>query len=1666
MQGLWADPWKEEDSSELYYSKGYCFRVRTSDGNNTAEIQGVTHDFIENLWVNPVFDENGNENTNWQNSNTAKETSLVIPSTLTIADGNGTEYTVVSLDSNAFEEAFPQGDGSTKWENHYFDGIKELTIPPAVYSIGEFMFDGWQNLETVTIYSDVIDIWNCAFANCTSLTTVYMYGKTVNLHGYTFAEDVALKNFYLTNVESLTVESPDNAFSCKTNTVTDESGNEISSDNAVAGCTIYLPEDFVYNFEKDEDDTGKVSATVHKYGNIVQGGTKTNTKTNATTDDNSYVESLLSNGYKISAITLEYEEIVPNEDVEDEELTATVDKETNTVTVNYDIEGGVQLKATVTLQLYYNGTEIEDYTLTETVDETYTNILSWNISTSSDYGDTQSDSDISIENLLITNNHKVSDDIAPITANITVSAKEDDTSITANCTVDFADYVSSITLPGSVVVLVGTSEPVEVHIELKYAGVLSSTESINFTYDETAYGNYATVNVNESDGTVYVTGIAIPTYSSSSSGGGGGGGGASSETDSAVPVFYVSYGTEEKHEVYIYVNDITEVKFYEPDTDGSTASTTEATSVTLDLNTDDTVKKLFSDFTWYDTAQFHTPPSDATTTSNWLLYFAEGKADDDTDGIVETVAIDEQNANEIDITAVTPGTGRVIAIPKNKVVTAEDGSTSLPENFDADGSTIPYAECEVIVIKTSLEITPEQTTVVVGSTGNTMPTVTILPETYTSFKQDDIVWTIKDNSGNEVTTNDFTISNGYFTASSTPGTYTFTASIKDNESIEPVSCTVTVVTINSITLSQTEINLITNDDNAKSAELTATIVWWDGTNTVDYQNDNYVTWSVTNSENVIEFCSSTGTITAVANGTATITATSSLDTDKTATCTVKVTTKVESISIADVTITKADAGTKDVPTVTYLPEGKVSDIYKTGVTWTAGDESIISVEDGVITANGAGSTTLTAYYTDEISASCTVTVENYVTGLTLTAETKEAKVGETVKLTFNGMLAYTNQEIDNYITWSDNVTLGENGSITVTSNTVGDVTVTVTAKDNNTVTASITVTFVNYVREIKFSETSYTLNYEEGETLSLFDQITATWADTKAESDEPHYTFSFENEEQDVVTIDATSGTVTPLKAGTVKVTVTEAGGATATCDITVKAITGIEINDETLYFVLRENDNHTATLYVKSINWDGAQNQSFDNPNCQPDKVIWYSRNSEIATVDENGNVTAVGAGTTTIVAKYVYKKSDETYGNAFYATCTVTVTTGVNYVTNIAFSNANYVLNLEEANPSIALPEIEVTWADQDNPGDITPTITFDPEGIITIEDGAIVPTADYKTGKVEVTATYTEPATDVTFTTTCTVNVVGIEELTIDSTIDYLIVGEATDLPTVAAHWSTGETVDVTADIQWDIVNGEIVDGQVVATRGGTVVISATYYFTENGRKHTAQISIRALVDPVETTAIELSPTYLTLAVGETANLTAIIWSDGATALTFEWSSNNTSVATVEAKNEFVSETGVVTAVGVGTATITVQYGNLSATCLVTVTADSSSGNDGNVDLDGDDNTPHPTPLPDDGNDDESTNPDDPNNSDNNDDADNSDDDATNRDGVIINPDEAGNADNESSQDTEEDEDVDYNRNKGEVYEYMRFNLAGQRIEGPQRGINIIKYSDGSKQKVLVK
>ena len=121
--------------------------------------------------------------------------------------------------------------------------------------------------------------------------------------------------------------------------------------------------------------------------------------------------------------------------------------------------------------------------------------------------------------------------------------------------------------------------------------------------------------------------------------------------------------------------------------------------------------------------------------------------------------------------------------------------------------------------------------------------------------------------------------------------------------------------------------------------------------------------------------------------------------------------------------------------------------------------------------------------------------------------------------------------------------------------------------------------------------------------------------------------------DESVATVDE-NGKVTAVKAGTATITAKALDGdKTATFTLTVKeAATSVTLNKTAIELSVGASETLTATIA----------------PSGADDAVEWTTSDETVATVDENGKVTAVKAGTATITV---------TTKNGKTATCTVTV-------------------------------------------------------------------------------------------------------------------------------------------------------------------------------------------------------------------------------------------------------------------------------------------------------------------------------------------------------------------------------------------------------------------------
>ena len=219
--------------------------------------------------------------------------------------------------------------------------------------------------------------------------------------------------------------------------------------------------------------------------------------------------------------------------------------------------------------------------------------------------------------------------------------------------------------------------------------------------------------------------------------------------------------------------------------------------------------------------------------------------------------------------------------------------------------------------------------------------------------------------------------------------------------------------------------------------------------------------------------------------------------------------------------------------------------------------------------------------------------------------------------------------------------------------------------------------------------------------------------------------------------------------------------------------VASANLNEQSI--ILEEEENYQLIATVLPEN---AENKN----------ISWESSDDSVATVDENGLVTAIATGTATITVT--------TEDNEFTATCEVTVTEKTIAVSSVSLNENEITLDKEETYQLIAtvLPENasnkNVSWESSDDSVAIV-----DENGLVTaIAAGA---------------ATITVTTIDGEFTAICivTVNGVSINDITVETTfsvypnpfVEYIVV-DITESGTATIYDLSGTVI-----LNTNLING---------------------------------------------------------------------------------------------------------------------------------------------------------------------------------------------------------------------------------------------------------------------
>ena len=685
-------------------------------------------------------------------------------------------------------------------------------------------------------------------------------------------------------------------------------------------------------------------------------------------------------------------------------------------------------------------------------------------------------------------------------------------------------------------------------------------------------------------------------------------------------------------------------------------------------------------------------------------------------------------------------------------------------------------------------------------------------------------------------------------------------------------CQVTVepILVENVTLSETSVTLSAGS----TYELKATISPVDAT-------CQELAWSSDNTD--IAIISDDGTITAIGIGVANISVVT-IDQSKSAECQVTVEPiPVEDVTMSETSIVLRAGGTRELKAAISPADATYKDIV-----WESDNADVAVVdESGVVTAVSVGRAVVTVRTVDrDKSSECLIIVEpTPVQSVVIHSVTTSLKAGETtmLKVEINPSDA-TNQNI---VWTSDNpgvASVDQTGTVTALS--VGEARITATVDGVKSDPYPIKVE-ITQVEKIDLVESSLELFFGDKHKLeTIITPPTAT--DQK---------LTWQSDNLDVATVDQ-SGVVTATGVGTATIACFSSDGMKKDeCLVTVKMIfiESVKLDKKTLDLEPGQEAVLTAEITPS---------------NATEKKLYWSSSNPEVATVDDNGVVKALSNGATTITVLTSY--------GGLTTSCQVTVTSFVP-VSFVQISTISWDMAVGET----------YTLTVRVYPDDATDKSV---RWVSNNEDVAIVS----QTGKVvalrEGTATITVTSNDGGYSKRCKVIVhkaaVPVAGVTLSSSSLNLKINDTHRLTaTITPSNATNK------EVAWSSSNSNVAsvssDGTVTAKATGSATITCTT--SDGAKKATCSVSVTSSAVPI--TGLSLNRSYLSMIVGQFADLTIAVSPANAQGSLRIFSSNN-NVADVSVDG---SLTFTVKAVSRGTAIITVQTedGKVKATCQVEVT-----------------------------------------------------------------------------------------------------------------------------------
>ncbi|SDA63399.1 Ig-like domain-containing protein, partial [Methanobrevibacter millerae] len=546
------------------------------------------------------------------------------------------------------------------------------------------------------------------------------------------------------------------------------------------------------------------------------------------------------------------------------------------------------------------------------------------------------------------------------------------------------------------------------------------------------------------------------------------------------------------------------------------------------------------------------------------------------------------------------------------------------------------------------------------------------------------------------------------------------------------------------------------------------------------------------------------------------------------------------------------------------------------IKFTSNDTSVVEVDqDGNIKAIGEGKAIITVTFEGSknytaSSTNVTLTVSKIATEITLTNVTIELKayqrIGDLAALfpSEAGNLKYVSNNEDIVLVSDDGIIYArKNGTATVTVSFAGDDKYKAAESKNITVTVTLNDASVSV----------------ENDTIDLYVDDTCIINATA----NPRFLAVYYASSNESVASVTEYGNVKAVGEGTAIITLTVGNGETYAVNSTNVTVTVSKISTEIII------ENETLDLKVN----DKVDSGVSLNPS-EAGNLTYIISNSSIIKLLDN-QIIALSEGTATIT--YSFNGTDR-YAAADNKTITVAVSLND---ASVSVNNATLELFVGD-NFTIVADTL---------PAGLNVTFVQDDSGVYLVDENGLVTALKNGTGNILVKVggdgVYAENSTEIAVTVSKVPTVINVDSASLD-----LFVGGDTVIVANLTPDDAGNVTFTSSDDSIVIVDDQ---GNVIADAKGTAIITVSFagdnkYAAAESKNITVNVSLNDGSVTVENDTLDLE-------IGETYKINATKNPD-TILLDISYSSSNSSVASVD-------ENGTVTAVGEGTAVITVEVGD---------------------------------------------------------------------------------------------------------------------------------------------